>query len=230
LSAVAFLLGVFLRYSLTRGVSGVEEQVFFSAGALKLQGLFAQPAGAKAGVVLCHPHPLYGGNMLNRVIGAVAAALQARGLATLRFNFRGVGQSEGTYDEGRGEVNDALGALAYLASCLPSGTPLGLCGYSFGGMVSFRAAAAGANIAALAGIAPVIDPPEVLTRFERPKFIIIGTADDLVDPRDVRHLGETAMPDPKEFRLLEGADHFFGGRESEVGEAVAEFFTTCLLG
>jgi alpha/beta superfamily hydrolase len=207
-----------------------DTQVRFQAGELMLEGLLGGPKDAKAGVVICHPHPLHGANMRNFVVRAVAKALQARGFATLRFNFRGVGQSEGTYDEGRGEVNDALGALAYLASCLPSGTPLGLCGYSFGGMVSFRAAAAGANIAALAGIAPVIDPPEVLTRFERPKFIIIGTADDLVDPRDVRHLVETAMPDPKEFRLLEGADHFFGGRESEVGEAVAEFFTTCLLG
>ncbi|MGB9886369.1 MAG: alpha/beta hydrolase [Moorellales bacterium] len=207
-----------------------DTQVRFRAGDLWLEGLLGGPKDAKAGVVICHPHPLYGGSMSNFVVRAVAKALQARDFATLRFNFRGVGQSEGTYDGGRGEMNDALGALDYLTSCLPPGTPIGLAGYSFGGMVAFRAAAAGADIVALAGIAPVIDPPEVLTRFGRPKLIVIGTADDLVDPQYVRRLVDTAMPDPRVFRLLEGADHFFSARESEVGEVVADFFTTYLRG
>lgn len=224
---MAFLLGVFLRYSLTRGVLGVEEQVFFLAGALKLQGLLARPAGAKAGVVLCHPHPLYGGNMLNRVIGAAAAALQASGLATLRFNFRGVGRSEGRYAQGEGEVEDALAALDYLAARLGRGAPLGICGYSFGGMVALRAAAAGAAVAALAAIAPLVEPPGLLAEWTRPKLIVVAAEDNLLDPQQqLRWAG--SLPEPKEICRIEGADHFFAGREQEVAKAVAPFFTTYL--
>ncbi|MCR4418813.1 MAG: alpha/beta fold hydrolase [Clostridia bacterium] len=206
--------------------------VRFKAGELELEGLLACPPEARAGVVICHPHPLHGANMRNFVVRAVAKSLQARGFATFRFNFRGVGNSEGEYDEGRGEVNDALEALAYLGARLAPGTPLGLCGYSFGGMVAFRAAAAGARIAALAGIAPylVMDPPEVLAGYSGPKFIVVGTADDVVDPRRLKTLVDSTMRGSREFRLLDGADHFFVDREAEVGEVVAEFFTTCLPG
>lgn len=205
----------------------VEEQVFFPAGALKLQGLLAQPDGAARGVVLCHPHPLYGGNMLNRVIASAAAALQAKGLATLRFNFRGVGLSEGRYAGGEGEVEDALAALTYLSTRLGEKAPLGICGYSFGGMVALRAAAAGAKVLALAAIAPVVEPPEVLNDWARPKLIVVATEDGLLDPQ---HLVRwtASLPEPKEIRLVEGADHFFAGYEQEVGEAIASFFTTCL--
>lgn len=207
----------------------MEEKVRFEADGLSLEGRISLPPGARAGVVLCHPHPLYGGNMRNSVIKSVAAALQSRGLATLRFNFRGVGESQGSYGEGEAEVRDVLGALKYLSSQLPASGPLGLCGFSFGGMVALRAIAQGAEVEAFAGIAPVVDPPDVLKGWAKPKLILVGSRDDLVDPGHLAEIVQT-MPDPKELRIVEGVDHYWFGSESVAGQAVAEFFTTYLRG
>src|SRR5947199_422566 len=96
-----------------------------------LEGRLAVPAGARAGVVICHPHPLYGGDMDNPVVVRVAEVCRELGLATLRFNFRGVGASTGRHGEGRDERHDVVGALAHLASVLPAGVPLVLAAYSF---------------------------------------------------------------------------------------------------
>lgn len=200
--------------------------MFFRAGDLQLEGLLAGPATA-AGVVLCHPHPLYGGNMYNAVVEAVAVALRAAGLATLRFNFRGVGKSGGKHARGEGEVEDALGAIAYLASYLKGEGPIGICGYSFGGMVALRAGRAEPRVAALAGIAPVVDPVDVMAGWAKPKLFVIGSRDEWVEPPQLARLVAT-MPEPKELRYIEGADHFFFGYEQEVAQHVASFFTTCL--
>ena len=109
----------------------------------RLEALLALPESPKAGLVLCHPHPLYGGDMHNPVVVRAGEVAQGLGLATLRFNFRGVGASTGVHDEGKGEQDDVLAALDVVAARLPAGRQVGLAGYSFGSWVSARVVAAG---------------------------------------------------------------------------------------
>jgi fermentation-respiration switch protein FrsA (DUF1100 family) len=96
-------------------------------------------------------------------------------------------------------------------------------------MVALRAIAQGAEVEAFAGIAPVVDPPDVLKGWAKPKLILVGSRDDLVDPGHLAEIVQT-MPDPKELRIVEGVDHYWFGSESVAGQAVAEFFTTYLRG
>jgi uncharacterized protein len=117
------------------------------APGLSLEGALALPERPAAGVVLCHPHPLYGGDMDNPVVGAAAEACAGLGLATLRFNFRGVGGSRGAWDEGHGEQEDVRATLTLLRQRLPAATRLALAGYSFGASMSARVAASGPPLA-----------------------------------------------------------------------------------
>lgn len=177
-------------------------------------------------VLLCHPHPLYGGNMHNNVIVAVGNALVKEGFAVLRFNFRGVGQSEGSFNEGVGEQDDARACLSFLLEREEIDSHrLGIGGYSFGGMIAFSVGVRENAAAALAGISPVI-PKDALKGCTKPKIIISGTADDMVPTaliaKEVNKAGE-----PKDFRVIDGADHFWWGFEEQLGEMVAGFFSDC---
>jgi alpha/beta superfamily hydrolase len=117
-----------------------EESVRFASGPLTLEGRAATPPGAARATIVCHPHPQYGGDMDSSVVTAVTQALAARGVATLRFNFRGVGASGARYDDGRGETDDARRAIAALRE-RTRGLPLTVCSHSFGSWVGLRAAA-----------------------------------------------------------------------------------------
>ncbi|RLJ02607.1 MAG: alpha/beta hydrolase, partial [Candidatus Aenigmatarchaeota archaeon] len=110
-----------------------EEKVFFQAGDVKIEGMLYNAPGEK-GAVVTHPHPLYGGDMHNNVVETVVQAYREKGYATLRFNFRGVGRSTGSYDEGIGEQEDVRAALAYLTGT--GKTSIDLAGYSFGAWVN----------------------------------------------------------------------------------------------
>src|SRR5260370_23889912 len=123
-----------------------EERVTFKSSDLTLEGMIAYPGGAgpHRAAVVCHPHPLYGGSMYNNVVDAVLEALHARGFATLRFSFRGVGQSEGEFDNGKGEADDAIAAIHFLTAQKGVRTDGAvLAGYSYGAMTAVRAAASG---------------------------------------------------------------------------------------
>src|SRR5687768_18050842 len=122
-------------------------------GGITLEGALALPPGAEAGVVICHPHPRYGGDMDSPVVLTAIDACMGQGLATLRFNFRGVGDSGGGWDEGRGERDDVRAALAHLRGLLGSPARVGLAGYSFGAAMSAAVAAGGEPLAGLALIA-----------------------------------------------------------------------------
>jgi alpha/beta superfamily hydrolase len=171
--------------------------------------------------VVCHPHPLYGGSMINKVVHTVARALQEQGMPTVRFNYRGVGKSAGQYDEGRGETADALAVVAWGRERWP-GVPLTLAGFSFGSMVALLATPA-ARPAELITVAPAVSNAQ-FSAVERPAcpwLIIQGTADEVVNYTQVETFAARFAPPPA-LRLLAGVDHFFKGRLPELREAVLQ--------
>jgi uncharacterized protein len=172
--------------------------------------------------VVCHPHPLHGGTMQNKVVHTLARALQEQGLPTLRFNYRGVGQSEGSYDEGRGERDDALAVIAWGRARWPQ-LPLVLAGFSFGSLVALGAAPR-AQPARLILVAPAVTraPFADITPPSCPWLIVQGDADELVDFREVQAWAQRFTPPPV-LRLLPGVDHFFHGRLHELRDALRSF-------
>lgn len=199
----------------------------FKSGNLILEGYLALPENAapraRAGVVLCHPHSLYGGNMDNNVIRAASKALVAQGIAALRFNFRGVGRSEGSFGEGIAEEEDAHAALSFLSGYEGiAAKRIGLLGYSFGGMVALSAGVHNELVRAVVGISPVI-PSGILQKWTKPLLLTYGTKDDVIPAANI--IAETKdMPAPGIVEAIDGADHFLWGYEQEVAEKAATFF------
>ncbi len=202
----------------------MEEQVGFPVGGIRLEGLFSVPSVTpQIGAVICHPHPLYGGDMHNTVVTALANAFQAAGVATLRFNFRGVGSSTGTHDDGTAELDDVKGAVTYLLSRLTVPTVV-VAGYSFGSMVGLRAGADDPRVHKLIGIALPIARRDAsfLKTVTKPKLLISGDQDDISPTAKLKALIDDS-PAPKTLVIVDGADHFFGGLEHRVAEAAAAF-------
>ncbi|HEU5230101.1 MAG TPA: alpha/beta fold hydrolase [Ktedonobacteraceae bacterium] len=178
-----------------------------------------------AGLV-CHPHPLYGGTMHNKVVFKVAQTLQAMNIPTLRFNFRGVGHSSGTYDEGRGEMDDVRYSLEFLSRHYP-GVPVILGGFSFGSYVGLRVAAIDDRVQAMIGLgvpARMFDL-ETLQGCHKPKLFIHGTKDELA-PYDLARKWFEQLPAPKSMVAVPGADHFFQGNLDEVQAIIIDFVRT----
>ncbi len=172
--------------------------------------------------LVCHPHPLYGGTMHNKVVHRVAATLHEAGGAALRFNFRGVGASAGRYDEGRGEVDDARAALAWLRAHLP-GAPLLVAGFSFGGRVAARVAVAEPGVGRLVLVAPQVAGGgfEGLRASPVPKLALQGTADELC-PLAALETEFPAWAEPKLMLTIEGASHFFDRQLSQLAKALLQ--------
>lgn len=187
------------------------------AGAASLEGRLALVGAPKGGFVLCHPHPLYGGDMDNPVVIRAAEVVREAGHATLRFNFRGVGASTGVHDKGEGEQDDVRAAVATLAAHLPPGSPVGVIGYSFGAWTAARAMRPGE--AALALIAPPLGmfDFQVLVPSTGPTLLVAGTRDTYCPIEALHRLAEATGA--KE-RVIEGADHFFFGKLYPLGEAI----------
>jgi len=209
----------------------VERAVSFKSDGLVLEGILHLPLDVDKGpgVVVCHPHPLYGGSMYNAIVEGLCKSLEASGLVALRFNFRGVGASEGSYDQGVGEVRDARAALNFLRSISsPRITKLGIAGYSFGAYVAARAALEDPSIDALA----LVSPPLALYDFDflravrRPKLVVLGGRDEFVGA-SIEELAKVVDGQTKVF-LIEGADHFWFGYEEEACGVVASFFKEIL--
>jgi alpha/beta superfamily hydrolase len=180
-----------------------------------LEAVLELPERPVLGAVVCHPHPLYGGDMGNAVVVAVADALGAAGAATLRFNFGSVGGSTGTYDDGRAEVGDAEAALETLRTRLPAGTPLAMVGYSFGAWVALRVRVPVTRVVAVAPPLQLLAEDGVATT--APVLYVVGTRDAFC-PADA--LAKAAPPDT--VRTIAGADHFFAGRTPEVAAVVRD--------
>jgi alpha/beta superfamily hydrolase len=186
-----------------------------------LEGRLALPAAATVGVAVCHPHPLYGGDMDNPVVVHIAAACADAGLATLRFNFRGVGGSTGTHDAGRAEQRDLAGALDHLAARLGADA-VAAAGYSFGSMVAAAVAADRPSLRGVALIAPPLAVAEKrldgLAAATAPLLIVVG-AQDTYCPPEALALAVAALP-RADVRVLDATDHFFGGSLGPLGDAV----------
>ncbi|HLW25033.1 MAG TPA: hypothetical protein VKT22_11805 [Steroidobacteraceae bacterium] len=169
--------------------------------------------------VICHPHPLFGGTMDNKVVWTIARALEELGVGTLRFNFRGVGASAGSYEEGIGETEDAAAALAYGAEHWPRARPI-IAGFSFGAYVAIRLALRSPP-SHLITIAPPVGrfPIAELEVPACPWLIVQGDADDVVDPRAVLEWARGLVPEPQ-LVVLPGVGHFFHGALARLREAL----------
>ena len=199
----------------------------FRCGDLSLEGIYREPQreGTFAAVVVCHPHPLYGGTMDNNVVIAVCHALSQAGIASLRFNFRGVGGSQGTHDNGVGEQDDVAAALRHLTS--KAGVDeerIGLCGYSFGAGVAIDVAARADAVGALALVSPILAPGSPIQSYKRPKLLIWGSEDLALPAANLASFTSNLL-DPKRYSVISSADHFWQGYENQIGDMAAEFFS-----
>ncbi|MGH7858348.1 MAG: alpha/beta hydrolase [Candidatus Binatia bacterium] len=181
------------------------------------------PKTASRAIVVCHPHPRYGGTMDNPVVAVVADRCAAAGIATLRFNFRGVGASEGAYSDSFAETEDALAAVDFLRG--RSDVPRVTCaGYSFGAMVASLVAARGSGVGALVAIAlpATMFDAGPLESSDKPKLFLHGDCDDYCPEGAIQDL-VARLPGRNELRILAGADHFLAGYEGEIADEVAQF-------
>ena len=178
--------------------------------------------------LVCHPHPQFGGTLHNKVVFRAAKAATGLGLAALRFNFRGVGQSEGEYSEGAGERDDVRAALDYLLTRFAE-KPVCLMGFSFGAWVGLAVGARDRRVKNLVGLGlPTVSTDHAFLReVTKPKLIVQGT-EDVYGPRDQVQTLFASLPEPKRIHWVEGADHFFAGKLDEVQAAVRVFLEESL--
>jgi alpha/beta superfamily hydrolase len=202
----------------------VSEKLFIDGPAGRLEAILERPGeGALEGcAVVCHPHPQHGGTMHNKVAHTLARAFVRSGFEVLRFNFRGTEQSEGLFDNGIGELDDALAALHWLSDRHPD-LPIWLAGFSFGAAMAVKAAVV-EPVDGLISVAPAISrfASGLETQPQCQWLIVQGDEDELVDIEETVAWVDSLEPGP-ELLVLEGAEHFFHGRLTELREAVMSF-------
>jgi alpha/beta superfamily hydrolase len=209
---------------------GQTQRVLIPGPAGKLEGLTSTPAQAQpqpVAALVCHPHPQFGGTMDNKVVYTLAKACTDVGCVALRFNFRGVGASEGSFDAARGETDDALAALDWL--CAATGARrFVLCGFSFGAFVALNVAMQ-RTPAQLVSIAPPLGyfGAAPVPRPDCPWLVVHGDADDVVDCAQTAALLRAMQP-PVDLHVLPGVGHFFHGRLGELRSIVVSALTRSL--
>jgi len=179
------------------------------------------PDGDVRAVAVCgHPHPLHGGTMHTKALYQAAKALTRTGVAALRFNFRGVGTSGGTFDAGPGEKDDFAAAVTWAQARFP-GLPIWAVGMSFGSWIAASVGATDARISLVLLVAPAVDRYDytALATAGKPVFIVHGEEDELIAARDVRKFYGT-LAEPKELVIIDDANHLFEGQTTLVGDAV----------
>jgi alpha/beta superfamily hydrolase len=198
----------------------------------QLEAILKEPrqGPAKGVALVLHPHPLGGGTMHNKVVFRAAAALNDAGLTVLRINFRGVGQSTGTHDEGRGERDDVRAALDYLSSSYP-GQRITLCGFSFGSRVGLEVGIDDPRVAFLIGIGTPLDMYDFsfLAACRKPLLLVHGEKDEYGDAERLREL-VTQLEKSTAVKLvvIPGAGHFFDAHLDQLKRAITEWITNLI--
>lgn len=179
------------------------------------------PSGDGRAVAVCgHPHPLHGGTMHTKALYQTAKALTRIGVAVLRFNFRGVGLSAGTFDAGPGEMDDFRAAVSFAAARFP-GLPIWAVGMSFGSWIAASVGATDPRVSLIVVVAPPVDRYDftAVAGAAKPVFIVHGEDDELIPAGDIRRFYAT-LGEPKELAIIEDANHLFENRTALVGDAV----------
>lgn len=205
----------------------VRERLAGPTGALEYR-LEAPRGEPRAAALICHPHPLYGGTMDNKVVYTLARAALACDVVALRFQFRGVGGSEGAHDGGRGEGEDADFLLSALQAAYPDRPPL-LMGFSFGAYVALACAARTKAVAGLLTVAPplVYAGEGPVPQPDCPWLVVHGDADDVVSCEDTRRRAQ-ALTTPPRWQTVDGAGHFFHGQLGELRTAAEDWLNELL--
>ncbi len=204
-------------------------EVTINGTAGRLEGRFSQGADPQAPIGLfLHPHPQHGGTMNNKVVFTLERAFRGHGFATLRFNFRGVGRSQGRFDRGCGEVSDAAAALDWLRTHQPDASECWIVGFSFGAWIAMQLLMRRFGIDRFVAVAPPVNLMDfdVLTPSPSSGLIIQGRLDDIVPESAVARMAEklSQHSDTRvEYRVIEGADHFFGERMVELTDALNDY-------
>lgn len=182
------------------------------------------PGPVRAAVVFGHPHPMHGGTMHTKAVFQAAKGLARIGCAVLRFNFRGVGGSQGDFDQGPGEMADYTAALDFMAARYPN-VPLWAAGFSFGSWIALETGAVDSRVSVLIALAPPVkregfDWDRTLVS-DKPKFFVQGDMDELCPIKDLWAF-YARMKEPKEIAVIDGASHMFEGKTRDVGEALED--------
>jgi len=209
-----------------------ETRVNFPSSGLVLEGILAIPEGEGPfpAAIVCHPHPLYGGNMDNNVIGNITETLTRASLVSFKFNFRGVGGSKGKFGQGIGERKDVEAAITFLRTIKEVDSErIGLAGYSAGAGFALPVGCKDTRVKALVAVSPPLSifDFDFLKSYPKPKLLISGNRDDLIPVKQFLEFCQS-LPEPKECEGVEGADHFWWGYESSLAAKVTAFFTEVL--
>lgn len=206
-----------------------ELPVTFPCGHITLEGVWHLAESKSPGpvVIVCHPHPHYGGNMSNSVVLAICRALSQRGIPALRFNFRGVGRSEGNFGGGIGEQEDARAALDFVSNSMNADfDKVGLTGYSFGAGVALAVAVKDQRARCLVLVSPSL--PEAgwksLGEYRRPKLVVVGDRDSFIGTEKVEQIIKDTLKSDQ-YEIITGADHFWLVKREVLAEKVTAFFS-----
>ena len=199
--------------------------LFLDGPAGRLEALLnSGAANASHAALVCHPHPMFGGTMHNKVVFHAMKALNSFGFPVLRFNFRGTGLSQGEHDQGAGETDDVRAGLDWLDREFH--LPMIFAGFSFGAAIGLRAACPDERVTAVIGLGLPLNPVddrsydlELLGSCSKPKLFVSGGRDQFAGRAKLERL-VNSLPDPKKLVIVEGADHFFEGRLREMRDAI----------
>jgi alpha/beta superfamily hydrolase len=209
------------------GATHESRNVFLTGPAGRLEAILWSPSAGTPSLaaVVCHPHPLFGGTMHNKVVYQAAKSLDALGLTVLRFNFRGTGMSEGKHDRGQGELGDVRAALDFLASEFPN-IPLLVAGFSFGCWVGLQAGCEDTRVTSLIGLGAPVNNADFsyLMQCEKPKLFVHG-ANDIYGAADKIKELVSSLPGENKLVVVEDADHFFVGKLDQVNQAITTWLT-----
>ncbi len=200
------------------------ESLFLPGAEGRLEALLEEPEEGepKAAALVCHPHPQHGGTMHNKVVYRIARGLRQAGHVVLRFNYRGVNLSEGSYAQGEGELDDARVALEHLRARYPE-LPFTLAGFSFGSRIVLRLGCeqTGARQVIAVGFPTVYKDRSYLEQCAVPRVFVQSTHDQFGPVEELKEITD-ALPEPKKLILVEAQDHFFGGALEELEKAIVE--------